>query len=160
MNAEFWLANKSLIYNEVSQQKSLYINQIKTLWWYWHIWSCHLSYAVIYWPTNSEASHSLSSHSLTSHLLTVLVQCNHHLVVLSYLKLPLELRSYFCVCTGNHSPIRHQPAFTKIAELPTVVRNIVPVQLFIWITQWSTSILSKYAYQNTCIKMKHFSLKY
>ena len=31
IGAEFWLANKSIIYNGVSKQKSLYINKIKTL---------------------------------------------------------------------------------------------------------------------------------
>ena len=31
INAEFWLANKSMIYNEVSKQNTLYINKIKIL---------------------------------------------------------------------------------------------------------------------------------
>ena len=98
INAEFWLVNESMIYNEVSKQKSLYINLIKTLWWYWHIWSSRLSYAVIHWR-NSETSHSL----------TALLQCNHYLVVLPYLNLPFERRSYYFVCTDNHSPTRPYP---------------------------------------------------
>ena len=61
INAEFWLANKSMIYNEVSKQNTLYINKIKILWWHWHIWRTSLNYKVIYWPTNTEASHSLTA---------------------------------------------------------------------------------------------------
>ena len=101
INAEFWLANKSMIYNEVSKKKCLYINNIKTLRWYWHITGTDsdLSYTVIHWPTNSEVSYSL----------TALVQCSHHSVVLPYLKLPFELCSYYCVYTDNHPLTRHYP---------------------------------------------------
>ena len=35
------------------------------------------------------------------------VQCNHHLV-----RLPFELRSYYCARTDNHSSTRHYPAGT------------------------------------------------
>ena len=50
--------------------------------------------------SNSEASHSL------------LIQCNHHLVVLQYLKLPSELCRYYCARTDNRSPTRHYPPCT------------------------------------------------
>ena len=52
--------------------------------------------------SNSEASHSL----------TALIQCNHHLVVLQYLKLPSELCRYYCAQTDNRSPSRHYPRGT------------------------------------------------
>ena len=42
----------------------------------------------------------------------MVVQCNHHLVVLPYLKLPFELRSYYWARTYNHSPTRHYPPDT------------------------------------------------
>ena len=50
----------------------------------------------------------------------MLVQCNHLLVVLPYLKLPFELRTYFCACTDKpshtrHSGMLHQPAFIKVS---------------------------------------------
>ena len=71
------------------------------MWWCWHTWSSHLSYTVIHSP-NFEANHSL----------TALVQCNNHLVVLPYIKLPFELRSYYYACTYNYSPTRHHPPNT------------------------------------------------
>ena len=120
--------------------KTLYINWIKSLWWYWHIWSSHLIYAVIHSPY-FEASHSL----------TTLVKYNHHLVVLPYLKLRFELCSYYCVRTDKHSPTRHNgmllqlvfikvslgadSSSLKIAGLPVVVQNTNPAPLFVWITQ-------------------------
>ena len=59
-------------------------------------------------------------------MLTALVQCNHHLVVLPYLKLPLELRSSKLllrsyrqpltsqVLLTRHNEMLHQPAFIKV----------------------------------------------
>ena len=118
INAEFWLANKSMIYNEVSKKKCLYINNIKTLRWYWHITGTDsdLSYTVIHWPTNSEVSYSL----------TALVQCSHHSVVLPYLKLPFELCSYYCVYTDNHPLTRHYPPG------PTKCCTKLPLSRFPW----------------------------
>ena len=50
----------------------------KFVWWLSDdIWGSHLSYTAIHWSTNSEASYSM----------TALVQSNHYLVVLPYLKL-------------------------------------------------------------------------
>ena len=39
------------------------------------------------------------------HSLTALVQRNHQLVVLPYLKLPFELHSYYCAHIDKHSPL-------------------------------------------------------
>ena len=79
------------------------------MWWYWYIWNSHLSYAVNHWP-NFAASHSL----------TALVQCNYHLVVLLYLKLPFEIPNYYCTRTDNHSPARHY----RLKQLSTSTKNI------------------------------------
>ena len=49
---------------------------------------------------------------LRSHSLTALLQCNHHLVILLYLKFPFELCSYYYARTENHSPTRHYPPGT------------------------------------------------
>ena len=68
------------------------------------------------------------------------VQCNHHLVALPYLKLPLELRSSRLILQlyrqplTRHNGVMHQTAFIKVsleadsysfkvAGLPTMVRN-------------------------------------
>ena len=85
----------------ISKQKSRCINQIKT---------CDgtglfevFTYAalVIHWP-NFEASHSF----------TTLVQRNHHLVAVLYLKVSFELRSCYSTHTDNHSPATHYPPGT------------------------------------------------
>ena len=83
-------------YNDVSKQNALYINWIKTFWWYWHIWSFHLSYPVIYWP-NSEAS----IHWLRLYSKTITWWLSR------ILKLLFEQRSYYCAPTDNYSPTRH-----------------------------------------------------
>ena len=93
------------------------------------------------------------------------VQCNHHSMTLPYLKLLFELRSsklflrsYRQPLTNQGLPTRHnrmlhQPAVIKVslgadssslkvAGLLTVVQNTASAQLFVWITQWSASILS------------------
>ena len=170
MAVKLWLA-----------KKCLYINYIKTLWWYWHIWSSHLSYVVIHWPTNPDVNHSLAE----------LVQCNHQLVVLPYLKLPfqlatqLQLHSYNYPQTRDYPPgtMLHQPtfikvslgagsSFVKVAGVLSVVWNTVLAQLFAWITQWSTSLLSIQLYitlskyfdklfvVKSLINTKQFSWKY
>ena len=126
---------------------------------------------VIHWLTNPEASHSLA----------VLVQYNHYLVVLLFLKLSFELRLYYCARTGKHSPTRNcrsdtTKCFTnllfikvflgtgssslKVARLLAVVWNTVSVQLFVLITnapqvhdQYRTLFnLAKISWLMTCDK--------
>ena len=55
---------------------------------------------VFHWPTNSKPSHPL----------TALVQCNHYLVVLLYMKLSFEPRSYHYAHTDNHYLTRYYPS--------------------------------------------------
>ena len=91
------------------------------MWWYWHIWSFHLGY---------------SSHSLTG-----LVQCNHCLVLLSYLKFSFELHMLFTtelvlpstVCFIKAS-LEDGSSTLNFAGPPTEIRNTGPVHLFVWIS--------------------------
>ena len=55
---------------------------------------------VFHWPTNSKPSHPL----------TALVQYNHYLVVLLYMKLSFEPRSYHYAHTDNHYLTRYYPS--------------------------------------------------
>ena len=92
-------------------------------------------------------------------------------MVLPYLKLPFELRSLKLLLRSYRQPLTNQALSTrhnglldqaavikvslgadssslKVAGLLTVVRNTASAQLFVWITQWSASILSTELYIN------------
>ena len=100
---------------------------------------------VFHWPTNSKPSHPLIA----------LVQCNHYLVVLLYMKLSFELRSYHNAHTDNHYPTRYYPSgathiaptcsyqglpgdfnfFLKYSRACHCDSNTDPAPLLVWITQ-------------------------
>ena len=100
---------------------------------------------VFHWPTNSKPSHRLIA----------LVQCNHYLVVLLYMKLSFELRSYHNAHTDNHYPTRYYPSgathiaptcsyqglpgdfnfFLKYSRACHCDSNTDPAPLLVWITQ-------------------------
>ena len=124
------------------------------MWWYWHIWSSHLSYVVILWP-NFEASHSLTEH----------VQCNHHLVTLPYLRLHLS----YAVTTTLIKTTTHQLDTTHQVQwdvAPTCFYQGVPGswQFFPKDCKTSHGSLkhrpSPFICLNHTAKIKHFVWKY
>ena len=100
---------------------------------------------VFHWPTNSKPSHPLIA----------IVQCNHYLVVLLYMKLSFELRSYHNAHTDNHYQTRYYPSgathiaptcsyqglpgdfnfFIKYSRACHCDSNTDQAPLLVWITQ-------------------------
>ena len=107
---------------------------------------------VIYWRN-----------SWASHLLTAVVQCNHLLAILPYLKLPFELRSSRLLLRTYSQPthqlcITHQAlgccteyslgtdsSSLKVAGLHTMVQNTASAPLFVRITWRSTRVFGNLA---------------
>ena len=57
------------------------------------------------------------------HLLSALIQCNHHQVIILYLKLPFELRNFtsnYSARTHNHLPTRHNLLSSRFPWGPVV----------------------------------------